>query len=92
MILRRHFLIEGRVQGVGFRHWAARSDQKLELTGWVRNLPEGSVEVQAQGSKESLDNFDVFLRKGPSSARVVRVTAIDCPVKESEDTFHIRHF
>lgn len=92
MIRRRHFLIEGRVQGVGFRHWAARSAQKLDVTGWVRNLPGGSVEVEAEGSEESLDILETLLRKGPSSARVVRVTAIDSVVKESEDSFHIRHF
>ncbi|GAB1399937.1 acylphosphatase [Aminivibrio sp.] len=91
-MIRRHFLIEGRVQGVGFRHWAAGAARKLELTGWVRNLPRGSVEVQAQGREESVDTLGELLRKGPASARVVRVTAIDCPAKESEDTFHIRHF
>ncbi|NLB82826.1 MAG: acylphosphatase [Synergistaceae bacterium] len=92
MIRRRQFLNEGRVQGVGFRHWAARSAQKLNLTGLVRNLPEGSVEVQAQGSEQSVNVLDNLLRKGPSSARVVRVTAIDCPLKESEDSFLVRHF
>ncbi len=80
------------MQGVGFRHWAARSAQKLDVTGWVRNLPGGSVEVEAEGSEESLDILETLLRKGPSSARVVRVTAIDSVVKESEDSFHIRHF
>ena len=92
MILRRHFLIEGRVQGVGFRHWTAAKAQKLEVSGSVRNLAGGSVEVQAQGREDSLDLFEEWLRKGPSSARIVRVTVIDRPVEESEVAFHIRHF
>ena len=91
-MIRRHFLIEGRVQGVGYRHWAARTAQKFELTGLVRNLPGGSVEVEAQGEEEPLDLFEELLRKGPHSARVVRVTAMERPVVESEETFFIRHF
>ncbi len=51
---RHHFLVEGRVQGVGFRHWTARTALSLGLTGWVRNLPDGSVEVQAQGKGNPL--------------------------------------
>ena len=80
------------MQGVGFRHWAARTAQKLELSGWVRNLPGSSVEVQAQGLEESLILFEEWLRKGPPSARVVRVTAMERPVVQSERTFFIRHF
>lgn len=80
------------MQGVGYRHWAARTALKFELTGLVRNLPGGSVEVQAQGREELLNLFEELLWKGPHSARVVRVTAMELPVLESEGTFFIRHF
>lgn len=67
------------MQGVGFRHWTARTALSLGLTGWVRNLPDGSVEVQAQGERESLEKMAVWLRRGPSSARVTRLTIIGKP-------------
>lgn len=89
---RHHFLVEGRVQGVGFRHWAARTALSLGLTGWVRNLPDGSVEVQAQGERESLDKMADWLRRGPSSARVARLTVIEKPPEWGEESFVIRHF
>ena len=50
------------MQGVGFRHWTARTALSLGLTGWVRNLPDGSVEVQAQGERESLEKMAVWQR------------------------------
>ena len=51
------------MQGVGFRHWTARTALSLGLTGWVRNLPDGSVEVQAQGERESLEKMADWLRR-----------------------------
>ena len=80
------------MQGVGFRHWTARTALSLGLTGWVRNLPDGSVEVQAQGERESLDKMAVWLRRGPSSARVTRLTIIEKPPERGEESFVIRHF
>ena len=68
-----HFLIEGRVQGVGFRYWAAEQARRLGLRGWVRNRPDGSVEAEAAGAPEALEEFARLLRQGPPSARVARV-------------------
>ncbi|MDK2959544.1 MAG: acylphosphatase [Synergistaceae bacterium] len=80
------------MQGVGFRHWTARTALSLGLTGWVRNLPDGSVEVQAQGEREALDKMAAWLRRGPSSARVTRLTIIEKPPERGEESFIIRHF
>ena len=80
------------MQGVGFRHWTARTALSLGLTGWVRNLPDGSVEVQAQGEREALDKMAAWLRRGPSSARVTRLTIIGKPPQRGEESFVIRHF
>lgn len=62
--------MRGRVQGVGFRHFAARHGQALGLRGWVRNAADGSVRLVAEGSEESLRRFLDLLRQGPAWARV----------------------
>jgi acylphosphatase len=63
-------LIRGRVQGVGFRFYAQDTAQELGLAGWVRNLPDGSVEAYAEGPREELDSFLKQLYKGPPLSRV----------------------
>lgn len=91
MLIRKCFLMVGRVQGVGFRHSAARMALKLGVTGWVRNLPDGAVEVHAQGEREAMDKMEQWLRKGPSAATVSRLTVLEAPLKEGESSFAIRH-
>ncbi|OPZ39897.1 MAG: Acylphosphatase [Synergistetes bacterium ADurb.BinA166] len=90
-VVRRCFLIMGTVQGVGFRYFAAGAGLKLGLTGWVRNLPDGAVEVQAQGPVEAVDRMEQLLRKGPRTADVRRVTVIESPPREGESSFVVRH-
>jgi acylphosphatase len=68
--VRRRYLIEGRVQGVGFRFFAQRTAARLGLLGWVRNLPDGGVEAEAQGDPDSLTAFESALRRGPRGALV----------------------
>ena len=77
MRIARRFLIGGRVQGVGFRFFAREAAQVENLSGWVRNLPDGRVEVQADGDREAVDRFERRLRRGPSGARVEHVEAMD---------------
>jgi acylphosphatase len=72
----RAYRVVGRVQGVGFREWVRRTAERLGLVGSVRNLPDGSVEVQASGSEESLRHFEEALPKGPLAARVDRVESL----------------
>jgi acylphosphatase len=69
-ITRLHANIYGRVQGVSFRYFVTEQAQGLELTGWVRNRWEGSVEVVAEGPRPSLENLLGALRIGPPAARV----------------------
>jgi acylphosphatase len=66
-------LIRGRVQGVGFRYSAIREARRLGVDGWVRNTPEGDVEVWAEGPGEKLEAFLKWLRRGPLGARVETV-------------------
>jgi len=65
--------VRGRVQGVGFRYFVQREAQRLSLSGWVRNLQGGGVQVAAEGSEEDLQTFLQILRKGPPMAWVERV-------------------
>jgi acylphosphatase len=63
-------LISGRVQGVMFRDFTQRKARRLGLSGWVRNLPDGRVEVCAQGEHEKLSRLAALLKRGPLFARV----------------------
>jgi acylphosphatase len=65
-----HFLIRGRVQGVGFRWFVHREASELNLRGWVRNTEDGNVEVVAAGAKEDLADLRASLRRGPRGSRV----------------------
>jgi acylphosphatase len=65
-----HFLIRGRVQGVGFRWFVQREASELELRGWVRNTEDGDLEVVAAGDPEDLNELRGSLRRGPRGARV----------------------
>lgn len=84
---RIHLEIQGRVQGVGFRYFVLRRARELQLTGWVRNRADGSVEVEAEGGHAELVRLVARLGEGPAGARVdgIRETW-------SESTGQHRHF
>lgn len=67
------YLIKGRVQGVGFRAFTESSARELGLKGYVRNLPDGSVEAVAHGPVDDLFKFENRLEKGPALARVIDI-------------------
>jgi acylphosphatase len=73
------FVAHGLVQGVGYRWFVWREAERLGLRGVVRNLPDGSVEVIAEGVTEALDRLERALSQGPSVARVDRVEKTDVP-------------
>jgi len=68
-----HFLIQGRVQGVGFRWYVHREASELDLRGWVRNAEDGDVEVLVHGDEPDLNELRASLRRGPRGSRVDRV-------------------
>lgn len=78
--LMRSFRIRGRVQGVGFRWYVREAAVRSGITGWVRNEPDGSVSVEAEGSPEALDRFGQRLRDAPPPARVDEMIVSDAPV------------
>jgi len=69
----RRFVVFGTVQGVGFRWFVARHAKALGFRGYARNLPDGSVEVVADGREESLPELERLLQAGPANAQVERV-------------------
>ena len=86
----RRFVIGGRVQGVGFRFFAREAAAHEGLHGWVTNLPDGRVEIAAEGDAEALERFERHIRHGPPGARVDRVE-VDEEVPAGRNTgFNIR--
>jgi acylphosphatase len=75
MLVARHFLIRGRVQGVGFRYFVEQAAHREGLSGWVRNARDGSVEAHVEGDAEAVERFDLTIRRGPPLARV---EAVEC--------------
>ena len=71
-LVRVHVFIDGRVQGVAYRFFAEKFANRLRLTGWVKNLEDGRVEVLAEGPAHAIESFLDRLREGPSLAHVER--------------------
>jgi acylphosphatase len=69
----RHYLISGRVQGVGYRAFVHRTANELGLKGWVRNLADGSVEALVGGAIELQQQLEMELKKGPPRSLVESV-------------------
>ena len=77
MRVARRFIIRGRVHGVGFRVFTEDVARREGIHGWVRNLPDGSVEAAAEGDSEALERFERAVRHGPPAARVDSVDVED---------------
>ena len=85
----KRWLIDGMVQGVGFRFFVQHKATALGLSGWTRNLDDGRVEVYAAGEPEHLDNLGAALTVGPRMAHVRNVETHDAAV-EKLSSFSIR--
>lgn len=77
--------VKGRVQGVGFRYSAIRAARSFNLNGFVRNEPDGSVYMEAEGNEVSLELMLDWCRKGPGHARVDQVTHSESGLRGFED-------
>jgi acylphosphatase len=80
----RHFLVKGRVQGVGFRWFVHREATELELRGWVRNTQAGDVELVAAGPLESIAELKQELKKGSRGSRVDTLIEHELTQEEGE--------
>ena len=76
MRIARRFVIDGRVQGVGFRWFTKDAAMEEGVTGWVRNLPDGRVEALVEGDAEAVTRIERALHTGPPGARVATVNAM----------------
>ena len=85
-----HLLIHGRVQGVGFRYFVLREASALGLAGSVRNVPEGSVEVVAEGRREALERLLEAVQRGPLGAEVLSVEVDWSEGPRRFDAFRVR--
>lgn len=83
-------IVSGRVQGVFFRASTQEQAARLSIRGWVRNEPDGSVRIEAEGDEAALQELIDWCRQGPSAAQVTHVTAEPGPVVHYSD-FAIRH-
>ncbi len=84
-------VVEGRVQGVGFRHYAYRRAEALGLAGYVMNLKDGRVRVHAEGSRDLIEELTRLLEKGPPLSRVERVAVRWLPATGRFSTFDVRY-
>ena len=80
-------IVTGRVQGVAYRASAVYEARGLGLTGWVRNVPDGSVELEAQGDDESITALLAWCAQGPPAARVKGVSIDELSVVADERDF-----
>ena len=84
-------IVSGRVQGVGFRYFATEKANELQLTGMVRNLRNGGVEVIAEGEEGALEALVEDLKTGPISARVEQMHVVWQPYENEFTGFGISH-
>lgn len=84
------YLISGRVQGVFYRGSAQQQAVKLGLSGWVRNLLDGRVELLAYGDQTVLEELEKWLQIGPDYAKVSNIEVIAESPKELAETFEVR--
>lgn len=89
-VVRCRALVVGRVQGVFFRDTCERMASRLGVSGWVRNLPDGSVQVVAEGERAAVDQLLSWCSEGPPRARVDRVDVVDEPAT-GERGFRVRY-
>ena len=87
----RRFIIDGEVQGVGYRFFALRAAARHQVLGTVRNLPNGQVEVVAEGSPGSLEELKKDLATGPHLSEVTSLEEFDIPVTGRFRDFRIDH-
>lgn len=90
--IRVHIVVSGMVQGVGYRYFTVTVALKLGLTGWVRNLMNGDVELEAQGARGDVAMLISRLKLGPKWSGVERVAVDEIPLRSGEANFRVRGY
>ncbi|GAA2452157.1 acylphosphatase [Agromyces soli] len=81
-MIRRHVLVSGHVQGVGYRYLARKHAERLGIAGWVRNLPDGRVEAEIEGEDAAVETMLRRLEAGPPGSRVTGLEVAERPLAE----------
>ncbi len=87
----RQYLFAGRVQGVGFRYSTKNLAKGFDVLGWVKNLPDGRVELQIQGDEEELDEFIQDLHDSPLGHHIQEQEERTVPLLDDVQGFSIQH-
>ncbi len=85
-----YLIIGGRVQGVGFRYFAQLKARELNISGWVRNTPDGKVEIEAEGDSQNIEMFIEWMKIGPSRATIRTVSVSEITPRRNFTNFNIR--
>lgn len=88
-VIRRHVIVSGAVQGVGYRYLARKHAERLAITGWVRNLPDGTVEAEVQGPSRAVREMIRRLEQGPPGSQVTGVAVDELEPRDDDDGFLI---
>lgn len=90
-MIRHSLIVDGRVQGVGFRFFSQMAAYDLNLTGWVKNLYDGRVEIEVQGTAENVDKFITRIKKGSGFSKVTNITLNSIPLVLNEKKYSIKY-
>ena len=90
-MIRYYIIVDGRVQGVGFRFFFTMNARTLDLTGWVRNMDNGMVEMEVQGEESSIEKFIRNIKKGNKFIRVDELSQKKIKLLSEERTFTERY-
>ena len=87
---RLQLIVSGRVQGVGYRIYCREAALEMDVTGWVRNRSDGTVELEVQGNPDAVERYCAEIERGPAMARVTGVVTAPRTIIADEDAFAIR--
>lgn len=90
-MVRYSILVDGRVQGVGFRYFTQMIASSLNLTGWCENLMNGKVQIEVQGTEENIHSFISKIKHGNTFCRVSNVELVNIPVINNEKKYSIKY-
>ncbi len=85
MIIAKTIRVYGKVQNVGFRFYTQKKAHSHQIGGFVRNEPDGSVYIEAEGEALNMKAFESWCNQGPTWARVTKIISNDCPVMNYTD-------
>lgn len=90
-MVRYHIIVHGEVQGVGFRFFSQMQAMNHNVHGWVRNKPDGTVEIEAEGHPEAMDRFLTAIKEGSGFSQVAHVETVEIGEPKQYKSFQIKY-